>query len=366
MSDVGPMENPTASPVSDIISRIREHGDVYLSVLMASFLVIMVLPLPPLALDMLLALSISGSLLVLLTTFYTSNPVKFSIFPMLLLASTLYRLSLNVASTRLILLSGDQGMGAAGNIIRTFGEVVVGGNYVVGLVVFTILVIINFVVITKGAGRVAEVAARFTLDAMPGKQMAVDAELNAGIIDEKQARERRDTIMREADFYGAMDGASKFIRGDAIAGILITLINILGGIIIGVVQMEMGFGEAVKLYTVLTIGDGLVSQIPALIVSAAAGMLVTRVPSEDGDKELHGQFGEQLFGSSRAMALLSAGLLGFMFIPGLRLPFFLIGTLAGAAAWQMRKEDLEEEETAAASGEQSEMDERAEPPLRLC
>ena len=229
------MSTPGTSQLPDIVARLREHGDVFLSVLMASFLIIMVMPLPPIALDMLLAISISGSLLVLLTTFYTASPVRFSIFPMLLLATTLYRLSLNVASTRLILLSGDQGMGAAGNIIRTFGEVVVGGNYVVGLVVFTILVIINFVVITKCAGRVAEVAARFALDAMPGKQMAVDAELNAGIIDEKEARQRRDSIMREADFYGAMDGASKFIRGDAIAGILITLINILGGIVIGVV-----------------------------------------------------------------------------------------------------------------------------------
>jgi flagellar biosynthesis protein FlhA len=355
------MASSAPSQLPSIVARVRDQGDIVLSVLMASFLIIMVMPLPPLALDMLLAISISGSLLVLLTTFYTANPVRFSIFPMLLLAATLFRLSLNVASTRLILLSGDQGMGAAGNIIRTFGEVVVGGNYVVGLVVFTILVIINFVVITKGAGRVAEVAARFTLDAMPGKQMAVDAELNAGIIDEVEARRRRDNIMREADFYGAMDGASKFIRGDAIAGILITLINVFGGIVIGVVQMDMGLGEAVKLYTILTIGDGLVSQIPALIVSAAAGMLVTRVPSDDDEQSLHGQFGDQLFGSPRAMGLLSVGLMGFMMVPGLRLPFFIMGGLAGVAAWQLGRD--KEVETVAAEGAVEEPGERAEPPV---
>ena len=303
-----------------------------------AFMVIMVVPMPPLAMDMFLALSITVSILVLLVTFYVNNPVQFSIFPTLLLATTLFRLSLNVATTRLILMGGHGGADAAGNIIQTFGHVVVGGNYVVGLVVFSILVVINFVVITKGAGRVAEVAARFTLDAMPGKQMAIDAELNAGHIDEPTARRRRDSIMKEADFYGAMDGASKFIRGDAIAGILITLINIVGGIIIGVVQNGLDLSTALENYTVLTIGDGLVGQIPALVISAAAGMLVTRVPDNDS-QGLHGQFGSQLFSSPRALMMLSASLFLFVFIPGLRLPFFILGGIVGIAAWQNRHND---------------------------
>jgi len=278
------------------------------------------------------------SLLVLLVTFYVNNPIEFSIFPTLLLATTLFRLSLNVATTRLILMGGHGGADAAGNIIQTFGHVVVGGNYVVGLVVFSILVVINFVVITKGAGRVAEVAARFTLDAMPGKQMAIDAELNSGHIDEPTARHRRDKVMREADFYGAMDGASKFIRGDAIAGILITLINIVGGIIIGVVQNDLDLATALQNYTVLTIGDGLVGQIPALVISAAAGMLVTRVPDAESTG-LHGQFGAQLFSSPRALMMLSASLFLFVFIPGLRLPFFILGGIVGVIAWQNRGND---------------------------
>ena len=288
--------------------------------------------------DMFLALSITVSILVLLVTFYVNNPVQFSIFPTLLLATTLFRLSLNVATTRLILMGGHGGADAAGNIIQTFGHVVVGGNYVVGLVVFSILVVINFVVITKGAGRVAEVAARFTLDAMPGKQKAIDAELKAGHIDEPTARRRRDSIMKEADFYGAMDGASKVIRGDAIAGILITLINIVGGIIIGVVQNGLDLSTALENYTVLTIGDGLVGQIPALVISAAAGMLVTRVPDNDS-QGLHGQFGSQLFSSPRALMMLSASLFLFVFIPGLRLPFFILGGIVGIAAWQNRHND---------------------------
>ena len=317
------------------IDKLRAQGDLVTAMALMAFMVIMVVPLPPLAMDMFLALSITVSLLVLLVTFYVANPIQFSIFPTLLLATTLFRLSLNVATTRLILMGGHGGADAAGSIIQTFGHVVVGGNYVVGLVVFSILVVINFVVITKGAGRVAEVAARFTLDAMPGKQMAIDAELNAGHIDDKTARRRRDAVMREADFYGAMDGASKFIRGDAIAGILITLINIVGGIIIGVVQNGLDIGTALENYTVLTIGDGLVGQIPALVISAAAGMLVTRVPDADS-KGLHGQFGAQLFSSPRALGLLSASLFMFVLIPGLRLPFFILGSIIGYVAWQNR------------------------------
>ncbi|MGB0640629.1 MAG: FHIPEP family type III secretion protein, partial [Myxococcota bacterium] len=276
------------------MDRLRNQGDVITAMSLMAFMVIMVIPMPPLAMDMFLSISIAVALLVLLVTFYVTNPIQFSIFPTLLLATTLFRLSLNVATTRLILMKGHEGGDAAGAIIKTFGQVVVGGNYIVGLVVFSILVVINFVVITKGSGRVAEVAARFTLDAMPGKQMAIDAELNSGHIDERTARIRRDAVTREADFYGAMDGASKFIRGDAIAGILITLINIVGGIIIGVVQNGLDLSTALENYTVLTIGDGLVGQIPALVISAAAGMLVTRVPDAQ-DRGLHGQFGEQLF-----------------------------------------------------------------------
>lgn len=325
----------SAAENQGIIARLRAQGDIVTACALMAFMVIMVVPMPPLAMDMFLALSITISILVLLVTFYVNNPVQFSIFPTLLLATTLFRLSLNVATTRLILMGGHGGGDAAGSIIQTFGHVVVGGNYVVGLVVFSILVVINFVVITKGAGRVAEVAARFTLDAMPGKQMAIDAELNAGHIDEPTARRRRDAIMREADFYGAMDGASKFIRGDAIAGILITLINIVGGIIIGVVQNGLDLSTALENYTVLTIGDGLVGQIPALVISAAAGMLVTRVPDND-EQGLHGQFGAQLFSSPRALMMLSASLFLFVLIPGLRLPFFILGGIVGVAAWQNR------------------------------
>jgi flagellar biosynthesis protein FlhA len=320
-----------------IFDRIRDHGDIYTALMLMSFMVIMVFPMPPIVMDMLLSVSIMLALLILLVTFYVKRPLEFSIFPTMLLATTLFRLSLNVATTRLILLGGHEGGDAAGSIIRTFGQVVVGGNYVVGMVVFSILVVINFVVITKGAGRVAEVAARFTLDAMPGKQMSIDAELNAGHIDEIEARKRRDVVSREADFYGAMDGASKFIRGDAIAGILITLINIVGGIIIGVVQNDLSLAEALENYTVLTIGDGLVGQIPALVISAAAGMLVTRVPDRD-DQSLHGQLVEQLFASPRALGILSGALFGFVLIPGLRLPFMVMGTVAGVVAWQRRKQ----------------------------
>lgn len=318
---------------SGFFARIGGVRDVALAMGMVSFLLIMIIPLPPVMMDMLIAVSVSISLLVLLTTFYVVKPVQFSIFPMLLLATTLYRLSLNVASTRLILLGGAAGEGAAGQIIRAFGQVIVGGSYVVGLVVFVILVTINFIVITKGAGRIAEVSARFTLDAMPGKQMAVDAELNAGMINESQARARRDEIMREADFYGAMDGASKFIRGDAIAGIVITLINILGGIIIGVVQEGLSLADAAQIYTTLTVGDGLVSQIPALVISSAAGMLVTRVNTNE-DTDLPSQYAEQLFGSYRPMALLSGGLFSLTLVPGLTIPFAIMGTGAAVAAYR--------------------------------
>ena len=255
----------------------------------------MIAPVPTIIMDLLLTFSFTLALLVLLVTIYVKNPVDLSVFPMVLLGTTLYRLSLNVATTRLILMT-DGGDFQAGKIIETFGRIVVGDNAVVGIVVFVILVTINFVVITKGAGRSAEVAARFTLDALPGKQMAIDADLNSGLISEDEAKERRKMVAKESDFYGAMDGASKFIRGDAIAGILITVVNIIGGILIGVVMNDMNFADALQAYTVLTIGDGLVGQIPALVISGAAGLLITRVPGEDLD--LPDMLSQQLLGKT--------------------------------------------------------------------
>jgi flagellar biosynthesis protein FlhA len=323
-----------AAPPSSL-DRLRQNGDAALAVGVFGLIAVMMVPLPPWALDVLLAISISFSLLIFLVAIYTVRPVDFSVFPTVLLVGTLGRLALGVASTRLILLHGHEGSAAAGHVIQAIGNFLVGGNYVVGFILFCLLVVINFVVITKGAGRVAEVAARFTLDAMPGKQMAIDAELNAGLIDEKVARRRRAEVAREADFYGAMDGASKFIKGDAIAAILIMLINILGGVIIGVVMNGSDLTTALANYTILTIGDGLVSQFPALIVSAAAGVLVTRV----GDIEQHKldeQVSAQLLGNPRVIAVLAVLLCGFVFIPGLRVVFALLAAVVGAFAWSMR------------------------------
>jgi flagellar biosynthesis protein FlhA len=323
---------------SRALQKVQSHSDTVFAVGLFGLMAIMIMPLPPIALDMLLVCSISISLLVFLLTIYAKRPVEFSIFPTLLLITTVFRLSLNVASTRLILIHGGEGEASAGKVIDAFGRVVVGGNYVVGLVVFIILVVINFVVITKGAGRVAEVAARFTLDAMPGKQMAIDAELNAGHIDEKMAKKRRADVSKEADFYGAMDGASKFIRGDAIAGIIITLVNIVGGIIIGVLQNGMSAGEATRTYTLLTIGDGLVGQIPALVISAAAGMLVTRVV-KDADQGLDKDMGQQLFGKPRVLGILSAILFSMcLMMPGVRLPFFIMATVFAVLAIQIARQ----------------------------
>jgi len=335
-----------------VLGRLRNQGDYLLAAGVFGLLVVILVPLPPPILDLLLASSISLSLLLFLVTFYVKKPVDFSVFPTVLLVATVFRLALNIASTRLILLNGADGGGAAGRIIEAFGKVVVGGNYAVGFVVFVILVVINFVVITKGAGRVAEVGARFTLDAMPGKQMAIDAELNAGLIDEHTARSRRAEITREADFYGAMDGASKFIRGDAIAGIVITLVNAIGGAFIGVIQNGMPLEEALRNYTLLTIGDGLVGQVPALIVSTAAGMLVTRV-QDDRAESLHHQLGTQLFQSPRVLALVAAALLGFALIPGLRVPFAVVGAVVGWLAWQLARTPSAQ---AAASAEELSVD----------
>ncbi|SHJ22285.1 flagellar biosynthesis protein FlhA [Desulfatibacillum alkenivorans DSM 16219] len=300
-----------------------------------AILMVMIIPLPSFILDFLLATNITLSIIVILMAMYTIRPLDFDIFPTLLLVTTLFRLSLNVASTRLILLHGNEGALAAGKVIKSFGSFVVGGNYVVGLVVFAILVLINFVVITKGAGRIAEVAARFTLDAMPGKQMAIDADLNAGLIDESQARKRRDEISREAEFHGAMDGASKFVRGDAIAGIIITVINIIGGFVIGVLQQGMPMVVAAQNYTLLTVGDGLVSQIPALIISTAAGILVSRSASENS---MGADFARQLSAQPRAIFLGAFVIFMFGLIPGLpHIPFIVLGLTVSGIAWYVRK-----------------------------
>ena len=302
-------------------------------ILILVILSMMVLPLPPFMLDLFFTFNIAISVIVMLVAIKVMKPLDLSVFPTVLLITTLLRLSLNVASTRIVLLEGHTGPGAAGQVIEAFGHFLVGGNYAVGIVVFAILVIINFVVITKGAGRVAEVAARFTLDAMPGKQMAIDADLNAGLIGEDEARKRRATIAEEADFFGSMDGASKFVRGDAVAGILIMFINVIGGLFVGVLQHDMDVGAAARTYTLLTIGDGLVAQIPALIISIAAGMVVTRV----GDtQDLSQQFLGQLFNNPKVIGL-TAGIIGLLgLIPGMpNFVFLLLASSLAVMAWTM-------------------------------
>jgi flagellar biosynthesis protein FlhA len=324
--------NAAALPGSNV-ARLFRNGDLLLTAGLFGTVLLMILPVSPFILDGLLAVSITLSLLVLLVILYVRQPADFTGFPTLLLFITLFRLALNVASTRLILLDGY-----AGHIIEAFGNFVVRGNYVVGLVVFFILVVINFVVITKGAGRIAEVAARFTLDAMPGKQMAIDAELNAGVINEVQARDRRRRVEQEADFYGAMDGASKFVRGDAVAAVLITLINVIGGFAIGIMQKGMSVTESLQRFTLLSIGDGLVSQIPALITSTAAGILVTRAAAKD---QLGTELSKQLLMFPRAMKLLTGMLLVFALVPGLPLvPFLALAAVTGFLARAMQDEKL--------------------------
>ncbi len=306
--------------------------------LMVVILMMVVIPLPPMALDLFFTFNIALALVVLLVSVYTLKPLEFAIFPTVLLVATLMRLALNIASTRIVLLEGHQGGDAAGRVIEAFGGFVVGGNYAVGLVVFAILVIINFVVVTKGAGRVSEVSARFTLDALPGKQMAIDADLNAGILTQDEARDRRSEIAQEADFYGAMDGASKFVRGDAVAGILILVINIVGGLAVGMTQHGLTLGIAVEYYSLLTIGDGLVAQIPSLLLSTAAAMMVTRA-SRSAD--VGQQVLAQLFGSARALGLTGAiiGLMGL--IPGMpNLPFLVLATGCGVLAYRISRRDV--------------------------
>ncbi len=316
------------------ISRLQiasRSSDVLMATAVVGILVFMVIPLPTIMLDLLLAFNITFALVILLVGMYILRPLELSAFPSILLLATLFRLSLNVASTRIILLNGHEGHLAAGKVIQAFGAFVVGGNYVVGIIVFFILVIINFLVITKGAGRIAEVAARFTLDAMPGKQMSIDADLNAGIIDEAEAKRRREMIAREAEYYGAMDGANKFVRGDAIAGIIITLINIFGGLAIGVLQNEMSFSGAAQNYTLLTVGDGLVTQIPALVISTAAGIVVSRAGSESS---LGKEITSQVLVQHRAIGIAAGVIFGFGLVPGLpTLPFIVLSLMAAGLAY---------------------------------
>lgn len=304
-----------------------------------ALLAMVVLPLPPLALDLLFTFNIALSLMIVVAVFTVRKPLDFAIFPTVLLIATLFRLALNVASTRVVLMDGHQGTGAAGHVIESFGEFVIGGNYAVGIVVFIILTIINFVVITKGAGRISEVSARFTLDAMPGKQMAIDADLNAGLINQDEARARRVEVRSEADFYGSMDGASKFVRGDATAGLLILIINIVGGLAIGTMMHDMPLGEAAKVYALLTIGDGLVAQIPALLLATAVAVIVTRMSR---DQDMGGEVARQLVAEPRLLGIASGvlGLLGL--IPGMPNVIFLsMAALAGGAAWLMHKRNLD-------------------------
>jgi len=325
---------------------IAKNSDLFMAVAVVAILVFMVIPLPPMLLDLLISFNITFALIILLASMYTLRPLELSAFPSILLLITLFRLSLNVASTRIILIHGNEGAAAAGKVIQAFGSFVVGGNYLVGIIVFVILVVINFMVITKGAGRIAEVAARFTLDAMPGKQMSIDADLNAGLINDQQARARRQEIAKEAEYYGAMDGANKFVRGDAVAGIIITLANIIGGLTIGVFQNKMSFGNAAQTYTLLTIGDGLVTQIPALIVSTSAGIIVSRAGAESNLGE---EITSQILYQPRAIGITALVLFGFGIIPGLPLiPFWTLAAAAGGLTFVIhqatRMRDQEEKE----------------------
>ncbi len=330
--------------------------EIVVAVSIIAILVVMVIPIPTFMLDLLLSFSITFSLIILLVAIFMLTPLEFSVFPSMLLVVTLIRLSLNVASTRIILLHGNEGPAAAGQVIQSFGSFVVGGNYVVGAVIFIILVLINFIVITKGSVRTSEVAARFTLDAIPGKQMSIDADLNAGIITEEDARSRRRMLEREADFYGSMDGSIRFVRGDAIAGILIALINVIGGFAIGVFQQDMAVAEAAKVYTLLTIGDGLVTQLPALVVSTAAGIIVTRATT---DKNLPNELIAQLSNNPAAFSIAAAALFFFGTIPGLpHIPFFVLSALVGWISYRLYQNRQQSERV-----EQKKIDEEKKTPI---
>ncbi len=324
-------------PFSDKLPNIpqRSMPAIGAPIMVLATLAMVVLPMPAFLLDLFFTFNIALSMVVLLVTVYTRRPLEFAAFPTVLLIATLLRLALNVASTRVVLLKGHEGAGAAGNVIEAFGNVVIGGNYAVGLVVFLILMIINFMVVTKGAGRISEVSARFTLDALPGKQMAIDADLNAGLIDQEQARTRRFEVTKEADFYGSMDGASKFVKGDAIAGILILFINIIGGLSIGMMQYELNFSDAIQIYTLLTIGDGLVAQIPSLLLSIGAAIMVTR---QNTDEDMGQQVIFQLFDNPKALTITAAILAVMGLVPGMpHFAFLLLASLAGGAAYMITR-----------------------------
>ena len=340
------------------IESLRQ-GDIALATGIIGILVVLILPMPKILLDVLLAISITFSVMVLLTSLFIERPLHFSSFPTILLIATMLRLALNLASTRLILASGHEGSAAAGQVIEAFGGFIMQGNFVIGLIVFSILVIVNFVVITKGSGRIAEVSARFSLDAMPGKQMAIDADLSAGLINEDEAKTRRRELEQESSFYGAMDGASKFVRGDAVAGLMITFINLIGGLIIGVGQMGVSFAEAAQSYTFLTVGDGLVSQIPALVVSTAAGLLVAKAGINGRtDRALFSQLGAQ----PRTLATTSGLLTLLALLPGLPMfPFATLALATGGLAWRLsERRSQEEQEAPPAAAEQEQL---AEEPI---
>ncbi len=340
---------------NDIFARLKLMltGNLGAPLILIALLAMVMIPLPPFMLDLLFSFNIALSLIIMLASIYVLKPLHFASFPSILLIATLLRLALNVASTRVVLLEGHTGTAAAGNVIEAFGEFVIGGNYTVGFVVFAILVIINFVVVTKGATRIAEVSARFTLDSMPGKQMAIDADLNAGLIDQDEARRRREEIMQESDFYGSMDGASKFVRGDAIAGILILFINLIGGLIIGIIHHDLSFSEAAHNYTLLTIGDGLVAQLPSLLLAAAAGLLVTRSTKE---QDMGDQILGQLFKNPKTLYITSGIIGGMGLIPGMpNVPFLLFGALGGYASWtMMQRQKVAETEAVVPSATEAE------------
>lgn len=328
---------PAGLPSLGDVKRLTTRPDILLAIAVMGILVVLIVPLPPLLLDLLLAVSIIVSVMILMTALFIDNPMEFSVFPTVLLIATMLRLALNLATTRLILAHGHEAGAPAGHVIEAFGRFVMGGNFVIGVIVFAILILVNFIVITKGSGRIAEVAARFTLDAMPGKQMAIDADLSAGIIDQDTARERRKSLEDESAFYGAMDGASKFVRGDAIAALLITFINVVGGIIIGVAQQGMSFGDASRSYTLLTVGDGLVSQVPALIVSTAAGLLVSKAGVRGAAS---GALVKQIKGYPRALGMSAAVMGAIGLLPGIPiLPFALLAGGAGWLAWKLEREN---------------------------
>jgi len=344
------MSTVSGSRLSGIAASLRDGAAAPLVVI--AMLAMVIVPLAPLVLDGLFTINIALSLVVMLAVVYVKRPLEFSIFPSVLLMVTLLRLALNVASTRVVLLHGHEGPGAAGHVIESFGQFVIGGSYAVGIIVFAILTIVNFVVVTKGAGRISEVSARFILDALPGKQMAIDADLNAGLLTREDAKARRQEVREEADFYGSMDGASKFVRGDAIAGILILVINLVGGVLIGMLSHDMSFGDAAKTYTMLAIGDGLVAQLPALLVAVATAMLVTR---STGEQEMGAAVSKQMFGQQRALtvAALLMGLIGI--VPGMpNIPFLVLAGILGYAAWKLHQRnaaaDTAPEDGATAAG----------------